>query len=443
MNAFIQTIIKFFLRLFQGKKHKPSGSAGKPVSGAGGGSKPISTGSVSGSKPTNTGGSADDSKPVPEPPPPVDTPEPSPSGPLAPDAGLTYEETFEEDGQGKRKLKSIRITDGQVSASFSRNYNNKRGWEGWYTGGQRPIGDFIRAESDLLKDLKMTGSSQNLLQAVSENEGKLEAINAYDGAFLSFGIFQWTLGTGDRVGELPALMKKIKATYPDTFLQYFGRYGLDVDEKTNSQTGYLRLNDALINTRALKEQFRSRDWVYRFWRAGGDPKVQAMEVEHALSRLKTFYWNYKAHGFTLNKIITSEYGVALLLDNHVNLPGLVRRALEAAMNETGLKDPGVWGTEEERKVLEAYIRHRATRVNGVGPMYDAINRAKRTANYLKDEVISDERGSFQYSHTRSRGEPLNYVPEPRGYDPADFPDLEPDLEGRDMEFGSTGPANQA
>lgn len=423
MNTFIQLVVKFFLRLLNPKAKSET--------------KPTSTSSKPKPKPTPAPPPAAAPTPTPQPASTPTEPLPTPTvpiatGPLAPDAGLEF--TEQHDGSG-RKLKAIVITDGQETGKFSRYTNSSRGWEGWYTGGKRPIHEFIQAEEELLKDLEMSKSSQNLLQAVSENEGKLEAINAYDGAFLSFGIFQWTLGTRDNVGELPALLKKLKETYPDTFQQYFGRYGIGIGEETNGLTGYITLNDQLINTRALKEQFRSKEWVYRFWRAGLDPKVQAIEVQHALSRLNSFYWRYKVHGHTLNKIITSEYGVALLLDNHVNLPGLVRRALRAAMNETGLKDPTNWGTEEERKVLDAYIKHRATRVEGVGPMYDAINRAKRTAAYLNKQVISDERGSFRFTDTRSRSME-NHVPMPRGLNQDDYPDLEEaiDLEGRDMEF---------
>lgn len=417
MNTFIQLIIKFFLRLMGQGEKKASSPADQQ--------KPTAA-----PKPSPQPEPLAEDPVVPEPP-LAEPPEPKPAetGPMAPAHGLQFNEIF--DDEASARLKAILISDGEKEGEFR--FYKRGSWEGWYTGGQRPIGDFIRAEGDLLGELDMTKSSQNLLQAVSENEGKLEAINAYDGAFLSFGIFQWTLGTRDNVGELPALMKKIKNTYPDTFQQYFGRYGVDVAEETNSMTGYLTLNGELINTQALKDQFRSREWVYRFWRAGGDRKVQAIEVEHALSRLKSFYWRYKVNGFSLNQIITSEYGVALLLDNHVNLPGLVRRALQAAMEETGLTDPTNWGSDEERKVLEAYVQHRATKVDGVGPMYDAINRAKRTANYVGENIISDERGTFRYSHTRSRGVG-NYIPEPQGFDPADYPDLELDTEGRDMGF---------
>lgn len=419
MNAFLQTIIKLFLRLFNAGRSDKSGQPN---------TSPPSTSPMPKPQPKPIAeqppASEEPAPPTPEPEPPT----PEQSGPISPDHGLQFNEVAREDGSGPAY---ILISDGEVEGKFR--YYKKGSWAGWYTGGKSPIKDFIQAEGELLRELKMTRSSQNLLQAVSENEGKLEAINAYDGAFLSFGIFQWTLGVRDTVGELPALLNKLRDTYPDTFYQYFGRFGLGLAEQTNALTGYLTYNGQLVKDRAVKEQFRSKAWVYRFWRAGQDRLVQAIEVEHALSRLKAFYWRYKVHGHTLNKIVTSEYGVALLLDNHVNLPGLVKRAIKAAMDQAGLNDPTNWGTDEERRILEAYVAHRATKVDGVGPMYDAKGRAKRTAAYVGNSIISDERGTFRYSHTTSRSLE-NHIPEPDGFNPADYPDLELDLEGRDLEF---------
>jgi hypothetical protein len=376
--------------------------------------------------------------PTPEPAPtPAPAPAPTPAAttePVTADHGLRMEKIFK--GPDNQKLKAIKVTDGEKEGVFPHFASSRNSWKGWYTRGERDIKDFVRNEPALLRELDMTQSAQNLLQAVSDNEGNLEAINAYDGAFLSFGIFQWTLGTRDNAGELPALLKKIKSAYPAAFYQHFGRYGIDVSSDTNAITGFLTLDGKLINKRALKEQFRSAEWVYRFWRAGLNREVQAIELDHGLSRLKTFYWRYKVHGFTLNEIVTSEYGVALLLDNHVNLPALVKKALEAAMTETGLTDPTNWDTAEERRVIDAYIKHRATRVGGFGPMYDAIDRAKRTAKYLTEGIISDERNSFVASNTSTRSidDMGNFVPEPEDYKPSDYPDVELDTEGRDMEF---------
>ena len=73
--------------------------------------------------------------------------------------------------------------------------------------------------------------------------------------------------------------------------------------------------------------------AYRFWRAAQEPDVQAVQIEHAISRLKNFYWkeSNSVMGYSLNKVITSSYGVALLLDNHVNRPSWVAKCVEQAM----------------------------------------------------------------------------------------------------------------
>ncbi len=322
----------------------------------------------------------------------------------------------------ERKRKVYVVTDGNIEGRFPEHVNTDRNWHGLYTVGELTIRGFIETSSAMLQNLEMTDSSINVMSAVSDNEGKLEAINAYDGAFLSFGIFQWTLGVGEFDGELPALLKKLKANYPEAFELYFGRFGLDIDEQTGNTYGFLTLNGKKLKPRQEKKLLRNWDWVYRFWRAGQDPRVQAVQIVHALSRLQNFYWKQKAHGFTLNQIITSEFGVGLLLDNHVNVPALTVECVAAAMDRTGLKDPSNWTTNEEQRVLEAYLQLRPTfRWKGSGPMFDAHKRGENTRKYLKAGLISDERNSFRYSPTtRSL---RNEVPPPAGYNPADFPDI--------------------
>ena len=443
MNAFIQFFLKLFKGLLPANQRETTVSAGpKPVAKSQPTPKPAPRPQPTATPPAPAPIPTSFDTPTAPPPappatpaPPAPTPaEPAASGPAAADQGLQMEKIFKDAAQ--QRLKAIKVTDGTEEGTFNWFASSRNSWKGWYTSGRREIKDFVRNEPALLNELNMTQSGQNLLQAVSDNEGKLEAINAYDGAFLSFGIFQWTLGTRDNAGELPALLKKIKAAYPAAFAQLYGRYGLGVSSDTNAITGFLTLDGELVNTRARKEQFRDAEWVYRFWRAGLNREVQAVELDHGLSRLKTFYWRFKVHGFTLNQIITSEYGVALLLDNHVNLPALVRTALKAAMDETGLTDPTGWDTAEERRVLEAYIKHRATNVGGYGPMHDAINRAKRTAKYLDEGVISAERNSFVATTTATRGfeDSGNFVAPPEDFTPADYPELELETEGRDMEF---------
>jgi hypothetical protein len=427
MNAFIQSILKILQRFLNAPQPGGTGSSASRPAAPAPQPKPQP-------KPKPKPQPARQPQPesfepaTPEPiPTPAPTPTPAPAQPQAFDAGLTFDEEM-KNGQ----LHAVTVSDGKQEGRFR--YMTPRGsWKGWYTYGERDIADFIEKEPALIRELHMSDSAANMLRAVSDNEGKLEAINAYDGAFLSFGIFQWTLGTGDNEGELAALLKRVKESYPATFHRYYGRYGLDIASGTNSIYGYLTLDGERIDTRAKKEPFRSREWVYRFWQAGTEREVQAVELVHALSRLETFYWRWKAHGFPLNEVITSEYGVALLLDNHVNLPALARDAIRAAMTETGLTDPTNWGTAEEQKVLDAYLQFRATKVGRFGPMHAAHKRAERTKRYLDEGLISAERGSFEFSTTGTRGG--FGVPGDDFFDQTpEFPETLLEQEGRDWSF---------
>jgi len=288
----------------------------------------------------------------------------------------------------------INVSDGSNQASFI-----KRN-AGVVNYGSITLSQAIRANQSLIGSLGITTSALNVMESVSENEGKLDAVNTYDRAFLSFGVFQWTMGTDGGSGELPALLKKLKRSFPTQFQQYFGAYGLDVSSDTSDTSGYLVLNGNRIDSASEKEQFRSADWAYRFWLAGQSSQMQAVEIQHALGRLNKFYWNSSLaiNGFTLSKIITSEYGVALLLDNHVNRPNWVQACVQQAMTKTGLYDPSSWTTAEETQVLDAYLRIRATYTTGsASPMTKANERAAVTKKYLYSNVISGERGSFRYS----------------------------------------------
>ena len=93
--------------------------------------------------------------------------------------------------------------------------------------------------------------------------------------------------------------------------------------------------------------------------------------------------------------MTSEYGVGLILDNHVNRPAYVKTCLAKALRQVELPDPGGWGTEEEGKLIDAYLEIRVT--HGRSPMTDAAKRARVTKKYLTNGIISDRRGSFRRS----------------------------------------------
>ena len=284
----------------------------------------------------------------------------------------------------------IYVSDGSIEGRFTR-YS-----KGVFTSGNQTAEKFIKENKSSLKAIGLTDSAMNVMIAVSENEGNLEAINTWDNSFMTFGMFQWTAGAGNDKGELPALLNKIKKADSNTFFNYYGQYGLDVIN-VNDEYGYFSLNGNRLSTSESKEALRSYKWVFYFWKSGLDRLVQSIQIQHALSRLKRFYQTHKVkvNGYFISDLVSSEYGVGLLLDNHVNRPAYVKPCLEKAMNQTGLSNPKNWGTTEERKLIDAYLKIREN--HGSSPMTNAKNRALITKKYLDKGIISDRRGSFKYN----------------------------------------------
>ena len=294
---------------------------------------------------------------------------------------------------GNNGRQYIKVTDGVHQKQFSKFRL------GLFTTGSQKPADFVASHADKLLALKVTRSEINVMIAVAENEGNLDAINTWDSAFLSFGLFQWTAGTKSGKGELPALLARIKGEDRDLFEKYYGQHGLDVAEVTPGLvSGYLSLRGSKIKSPAAKEQLREATWAFYFWLAGQDTAVQAIEIKHALARLDQFYSTDRYmvdNKYRVSELVNSEYGVGLILDNHVNRPAYVNTCLARALTQTGLRNPGEWGTEEERKLIDAYLKIRVS--YGRSPMTDAEKRARVTKKYVTNGTISDRRGSFKRS----------------------------------------------
>lgn len=93
--------------------------------------------------------------------------------------------------------------------------------------GVTTVDQFVQDNADAFADLR--GSLLRVVQAVSVNEGKLQALNTWDSAYISYGVFQWTAGAGNEAGELAGLLDRLRSESPDLFQKYFGAYGLGVE----------------------------------------------------------------------------------------------------------------------------------------------------------------------------------------------------------------------
>ncbi len=275
---------------------------------------------------------------------------------------------------------------------------------GLFRRGTQKSRNFIETSRSLLANQRLSHAEMNVIAAVSENEGYLDAVNTWDSQYLSFGMFQWTAGSPERPGELAELLTQLKQHYPNEFRHYFSQFGLDVDG-TDGVRGWLSLQGTRLNSHAQKSLLRLPIWAYRFAIAGSDPIVQATEVFHAVTRLDKFYFVRQSSldGFSLSRLITSELGVALLLDNHVNRPAYVAPGLAEALWQLGLspQDLAQANTQQERQVIETYLTVRET--YGSRPMSHARHRAGRIKRQMSDGKLSAERGSFSSNRSQRRG----------------------------------------
>ena len=269
---------------------------------------------------------------------------------------------------------------------------------GLYNYGKTTIGDFIRLNRGAFADLPP--SMVRVMEAVSANEGNLEALNTWDNAFLSFGILQWTAGAGTGAGELPALLGRLKQEYAAVFQELFGRHGLDVRLSPGGAlgkpgflpTGYFSLGGELLKTEAQKERLRTLEWAYRFWRAGQNDLVRVVQIKQAMDRIRVFYRSprHQINGRPIADYVSSESGVALLLDQHVNRPGHVPATLAKAVSALGAGDPQQWSDHDEARLLDLYIDLRAKTT-----MTDSSKRRNAIFEAADDGIISRCRGSFK------------------------------------------------
>ena len=319
----------------------------------------------------------------------------------------------------------ISINDGQIQLVLTKKD------PGVYWIGNEEVGIFLqRYPAEVNPEISKI--CLQVIHQVARNEGKLDAINTYDQAFLSVGIFQWTLGTSTNAGELPALLKKVKTKYPEKYATWFTPLGIDIAEETDGTTGFITLQGERIATLEQKEAFRRPFWAFHFWKVLMQPEFQAIQIEHAHDRFKNFYFKPEPKGlpYPLYQIITSSYGVALLLDMHVNRPGWVYPCIGLALAENAnYASPDHWGTEEEAQILDSYLKIRATYTDGrYAAMTSANERANKIGLAKQNGLLSRERGSFEYLTNQWEGFGMKgnrqMITPPPGYKPEDYPDIE-------------------
>jgi len=255
---------------------------------------------------------------------------------------------------------------------------------------------FIKDNAALLASLKLSSSEITTLLATSQNEGNLDSINTWDNSYLSWGMFQWTMGQLTDAGELAALLKLISDKQPLAFKPYFGDFGIDIAAGAGDVTGFITLNNVVQNTDTRKTAFRNNNWALRFALAGKEPAICAVQVLHAINRFNRFYFVPDADfgGLSINNMLSSEYAASLLLDQHVNRPGHVKIVVAAALSQAGItaQQLAIGSDADEMRVINKYLSIRRT--FGKSPMTNSDTRAKVVKNFLDSGLISSAKNSF-------------------------------------------------
>lgn len=268
---------------------------------------------------------------------------------------------------------------------------------GLYRFGIFKLRDFLIYGSVLLQQLQISPSEVNVMLVTAANEGSLDAINTWDNQYLSFGIFQWTLGSAGQQGELPAFLSNLKRRYPSEFQYYFGQFGVDASS-LDGVTGWLSINGNRLVNEADKNQMRQPIWALRFAIAGMDALVQSAQVLHAISRLDQFYFRpYQTlQGFALSQLLTSEFAVALLLDHHVNRPSHVIGCVADAIARSGLTPVQIaqGSSDNEALIIQNYLILRET-YGGTNAMTKSRERAESIRQAIATGNLSPQRFSFR------------------------------------------------
>lgn len=121
-------------------------------------------------------------------------------------------------GPGWTKEENKRDRSVSLPSGIRRHSSGK----GAFAFGKITAENLIAQKPQLLKDIGLTDSILRVMAAVSQNEGKLEAVNTYDNSFMTFGMFQWTISAGREKGDLISEITSLKNQRGGDIIAYGG-----------------------------------------------------------------------------------------------------------------------------------------------------------------------------------------------------------------------------
>ncbi|WP_276877847.1 PAAR-like protein [Chryseobacterium joostei] len=234
--------------------------------------------------------------------------------------------------------------------------------------------------STIVSSGKVSVEEKEIILAMSENEGNMDAIQSYDSEALTVGAMQKTLTT-DGYGELPIQMWEFKQDYPDKFKELFENCGwkvkeIEIPQKNKKvikkyQAYYNDTTGSALKT-LIRKGFDAKTNkknvvcapIEPFINACKDADFQGKQIVDFIKRLHSAI-NKKPTGYTnsIKDFVKSKLGKATVLDHDVNRPGHVSNCFRDALNQFFAankkvsKDPEDWKENHatyEKDILEIY-----------------------------------------------------------------------------------------
>ncbi|WP_326982278.1 hypothetical protein VUJ46_19085 [Chryseobacterium sp. MYb264] len=238
---------------------------------------------------------------------------------------------------------------------------------------------FYKNWENIISEGKVDQEQKEIILAMSENEGNMDAVQSYDSEILTAGAMQKTINP-DGYGELSIQLWEFKQEYPEKFKMLFENCGWSVKEieiKDHSKT--IKKYQSFYNEKTGKELkslirkgFEEKKYkqkvicipVEPFINACKDEDFQAKQIIDFIKRLNNAI-NKTPNGYSskIKDFVKSKLGKATVLDHDVNRPGHVSNCFGEALNKFFAehnklsRNPADWGENHhiyEKEILKIY-----------------------------------------------------------------------------------------
>ncbi|HEY3500998.1 MAG TPA: N-acetylmuramoyl-L-alanine amidase [Polyangiaceae bacterium] len=196
--------------------------------------------------------------------------------------------------------------------------------------------------------ISITDEQIDLFQRIAEVEtgGAITALNTWDSAVVSIGFMQWTL----RYGELQHWIERAAPA--------FARYGIEVDATRH----YVFKGERVPAIRGAEKSAKLRwnPWAERFWKAGFDAEIIAVEVKLAIEHLEKQLrlarsWLGQAGYATFEARYRADNWLrAIYHETYNNRPVVAKAAVKATLAKAAGTDAAGFLKLFKQEVLRAY-----------------------------------------------------------------------------------------